>query len=71
MFLVTFAGHMRRAVGVFRKKGVVTIPAPTDYMLPRSAWHASWTTSAVHLQASDLAVHEYLGIAWYRLTGRL
>jgi len=71
VFLVTSAGHMRRAVGVFSKKGVVPIPAPTDYMLPRKARHASWTTNAVHLQASDIAVHEYLGIAWYRLTGRL
>ncbi len=71
LFLVTSAGHMRRAIGVFRKNGMVPIPAPTDYLLPRSAWHASWTTSPIHLLASDLAVHEYIGLAWYRLTSRL
>jgi len=70
-FLVTSAGHMRRAVGVFRKNGITPIPAPTDYQLPRLARHASWTTSASHLQASDLAVHEYLALVWYRMTNRL
>ncbi len=71
VFLVTSAGHMRRAVGVFRKHGMLPIPAPTDYWLPRHARQASWTTSAEHLQASDLAFHEYVGLAWYRLTGRI
>jgi uncharacterized SAM-binding protein YcdF (DUF218 family) len=71
IFLVTSAGHMRRAVGVFRRQGIEPIPAPTDYQLPKDARHASWTTSAVHLQASDLAIHEYLGLAWYRLTDRI
>jgi len=71
IFLVTSAGHMRRAVGVFRKNGLIPVPAPTDYQLPKSVRHASWVTSATHLQASDLAVHEYIGMAWYRLTNRM
>jgi uncharacterized SAM-binding protein YcdF (DUF218 family) len=68
---VTSAGHMRRAIGVFRKNGMNPIPAPTDYQLPGNARYASWTTSPIHLAASDLAVHEYIGLAWYRLTNRL
>ena len=71
LFLVTSAAHMRRAIWVFRMNGMVPIPAPTDYQLPRHAWQASWTTSPIHLLASDLAVHEYLGLSWYRLTSRL
>jgi uncharacterized SAM-binding protein YcdF (DUF218 family) len=71
LFLVTSAGHMPRAVGVFRKRGMNPIPAPTDYQLPRLARHASWTTSATHLQASDFAIHEYVAIVWYRLTNRI
>ena len=71
LFLVTSAGHMRRAIGVFRKNGMNPIPAPTDYQLPGNALYASWTTNPVHLEASDLAVHEYVGLAWYRLTNRL
>jgi uncharacterized SAM-binding protein YcdF (DUF218 family) len=62
---------MRRAAGALTKRGVIPIPAPTDYRLPREPRNVSWTTSAAHLQASDLAVHEYIGIVWYRLTGRL
>ncbi len=71
VFLVTSAGHMQRAMGVFRKRGVLAIAAPTDFQLPRSAWHAEWTWSPFHLQASDLAVHEYLALAWYRLSGEV
>ena len=71
LFLVTSAGHMRRSVGVFRKRGMDPIPAPTDYQSPRLARHASWTTSAAHLQASDFAVHEYIAVVWYRLTNRI
>ncbi len=71
VFLVTSAGHMRRAIGVFRKNGLSPIPAPTDYQLPGNALYASWTTSPVHLEASDLAVHEYLALAWYSLTNKI
>lgn len=71
LFLVTSAGHMRRSVGVLRKKGMNPIPAPTDYQLPRLARNASWTTSPTHLQASDLAMHEYFALVWYRLTNRI
>lgn len=67
VFLVSSAGHMRRAVWTFQQQGVRPIPAPTDHRLPRSPWSASWTTSATHLQASNLAMHEYAGLAWYRL----
>jgi len=71
VFLVTSAGHMRRAVGTFRNRGLTPIPAPTDYRLIRTPADAPLNVSPSHLQASDLAFHEYLGLAWYRLTGRL
>ena len=71
VFLVTSAGHMRRAIGVFRKNGMTPIPVPTDYQLLGNAWDATWKISAMHLQASDFAVHEYIGLAWYHLTNRL
>jgi len=67
VFLVSSAGHMRRAMWAFQQQGVRPIAAPTNHMLPRSPWSASWTTSATHLQASNLAAHEYVGLAWYRL----
>jgi len=67
VFLVSSAGHMRRAMWTFQQQGVRPIAAPTDHLLPRSPRSASWTTSALHLQASDLAMHEYAGLAWYRI----
>ena len=70
VFLVTSAGHMKRAVGVFRAQGVEPIPAPTDYQLPRRVRAASWTPSALHLRVSDYAIHEYLAMAWYELSGK-
>jgi uncharacterized SAM-binding protein YcdF (DUF218 family) len=66
VFLVSSAGHMRRAMWAFLQHGIRPIAAPTDYLLPLSPWRASWTTSALHLQASDLAAHEYAGLAWYK-----
>jgi len=67
VFLVSSAGHMRRAMWTFQQQGILPIAAPTDHLVPRSTRRASWTTSAAHLQASDLAAHEYAGLAWYRL----
>ena len=69
-FLVTSAGHMPRALGVFRQVGVDPIPAPTDFQLPQDATHASVFPSPFHLYVSDLAVREYLGLLWYRMTGK-
>lgn len=71
VFLVTSAGHMRRAVGAFRSQGLVPIPSPTDYRATSNPLRTVLNISPEHLQASDLAFHEYLGLAWYHLTGRL
>ena len=70
-FLVTSAGHMRRAMGAFLKQGIRAIPAPTDYQMPRSLRAASWTQSPRHLKVADLAVREYFALAWYHLSGRI
>lgn len=67
VFLVTSAGHMPRAVWAFKQQGLRPVAAPTGHLMPRSVKQASWRVSAQHLQASDLAVHEYIGLAWYRL----
>lgn len=70
-FLVTSAGHMPRAMGVFRALGLRPIPAPTDYKMPKDFRTASVWPSAKHLWLSDQAVREYGGIIAYRLMGRI
>jgi uncharacterized SAM-binding protein YcdF (DUF218 family) len=64
--LVTSASHMPRAVGVFRHIGWNVIPCPTGYK-SYARFHISFDD---HLQHLDLAAHEWLGLAIYRLEGR-
>lgn len=69
--LVTSAGHMPRSLKVFNALGMNPTPAATDYLAKMSAFGGSFLPSPEHLLRTDLAVHEYLGLFWYRLTGRL
>lgn len=71
LYLVTSAGHMPRAMGVFEKQGMRPIAIPTDYFAARDPLGASLWPSAHHLTLSDLALHEYLGRLWYWLNDRL
>ena len=70
-YLVTSAGHMPRAMGVFEKQGMNPVPAPTDYQLPKEVLKAGIHLSPQHLYWCNLAVREYAGIAWYKLTGKI
>jgi len=69
--LVTSAGHMPRAMETFRKAGMNPVPAPTNYMSVKERRFIHYLPSPNHLVYADLAVHEYLGMAWYRITGRM
>lgn len=69
--LVTSAGHMPRAMGVFHKLAMNPIPAPTNYMTRKNYLAVNYFPDPMQLMYSDLAVHEYLGIFWYRLNDRL
>lgn len=66
--LVTHAWHMRRAVAAFRANGVSVIPAPTAPYIVR--YHSFWnevTPNMNALHASSYALHELVGLLWYRL----
>jgi len=69
-YLITSAGHMPRAMGVFEAQGSHPVPAPTDYQLPQDSGSASLMPSPFHLLVSDLAVNEYAALAWYRISGK-
>lgn len=67
--LVTSAAHMLRAVKLFEHQGLKPIPAPAhfrakgepEYLLPHPG----------NIQACAEAAHEYLGLAWSCLLGRV
>ncbi len=68
--LVTSAYHMPRAMALFEKQGMHPIAAPTQYMvkLNRNPFKY-YIPSTINLIYSDIALHEYFGIAWARMKG--
>lgn len=69
--LVTSAIHMPRAVGAFRKAGFAVEAAPVDYQT--ADWWSLWRipdTFMGGIDHTDYAVHEWLGLAGYWLSGR-
>jgi len=71
--VVTSAAHMRRSLALFRKAGVDALPAPTHFLSQRNASLSlgDFFPGAGRIQGADVAVHEYLGLAWGRLRGSL
>ena len=65
--LVTHATHMRRAVESFEKQGLGVVPAPTVFTGLAPAGAAAWLPTASSLYRSALALHEHVGLLWYRL----
>jgi uncharacterized SAM-binding protein YcdF (DUF218 family) len=68
ILLVTSALHMRRAQAIFLSLKIDSIPAPTDYELPR-ALVSSWLPDAVALEGSALTLKEYLGLFVFEFFG--
>jgi len=64
--LVTSAFHMPRAMGCFRAAGWEVVPYPTDYQRGPTPLHFQMVENLADL---DLAVHEWLGLCYYRLRG--
>jgi uncharacterized SAM-binding protein YcdF (DUF218 family) len=69
--LVTSAAHMPRAMGLFRKRGVTPIAAPTNYLAPVHRFETDdLFPDGYDLFKSQVAFYEYLGLAWERLRGK-
>lgn len=69
--LVTSAWHMPRSVGTFRQAGFDVIAYPVDFRTPRGGGSFRLFQSIPEgLSRCDLAIHEYIGLMMYRLTGR-
>jgi uncharacterized SAM-binding protein YcdF (DUF218 family) len=66
--LVTDASHMRRAVLCFRRQNIDVVPTPTGHRateLDRSLLNIVLPSPAA-LEGCHTALHEWLGLAWYR-----
>lgn len=64
--LITSAAHMPRAVGCFRRAGWSVLPWPVGY----KTGVAPFGNPGPGLAMLDNALHEWLGLAAYRLLGR-
>jgi uncharacterized SAM-binding protein YcdF (DUF218 family) len=69
--LVTSAGHMPRAIKVFKKLGMNPIPAPTNHFIRTNIGLLGYLPTPNHLTYSDLAIHEYVGLYWYWVNGHI
>ena len=67
--LVTSAYHMPRAIGVFRREGFAVEAYPVDWRTGAEDSSAFSSLSA-GMARTDTAVHEWLGLLAYRLTGQ-
>lgn len=65
--LVTHAWHMPRAVYSFEQAGFSVIPAPTRFSLARTIRPMDFVPQTRGLQNSYFAMHEAIGVIWYRL----
>lgn len=68
IYLVTHAWHMPRSLWSFRRAGFDVIPAPMGFTtLDRSERAAlGYLPSASGLLRSSIAIHERLGLVWYK-----
>ncbi|MDY6821151.1 MAG: YdcF family protein [Deferribacterota bacterium] len=66
--LITSAYHMPRAIYSFKKFGVKTMPYPVNYLIESTPVTTfSFLPNINTLHNSVKALHEYLGIVYYRL----
>lgn len=68
--LVSHAWHLPRAVAIFERVGFTVLPAPTLVPAARRFDALDWLPDAPALARSAIALHEYLGRAWYHLRYR-
>lgn len=67
ILLVTDAIHMPRSVAIFRKTGLDVVPAPTAAMSASPLLARDYIPDGAGLQQSHYAMHEWIGMLWYRL----
>ena len=66
--LVTSALHMHRSMLIFKKSGIQAQAAPADFLTGRTVW---WRFNARNISQITEAWHEYVGLAWLTLRGKI
>ncbi len=71
IYLVTSAIHMTRSAAVFNRQGIETIPVPSGYLVSHKLSWLDYLPNRSSLNANLAGIHEWLGIIWYRIRGRI
>jgi uncharacterized SAM-binding protein YcdF (DUF218 family) len=67
ILLVSHAWHMARAVPAFEDVGFTVVPAGTRFSVGRPRSVFDFVPDASGLRMSAYAMHEYIGVMWYRV----
>jgi uncharacterized SAM-binding protein YcdF (DUF218 family) len=67
IYLVTNAWHLARAMPEFEMLGFQVTSAGTGYSLPQALAPLDFLPNGKALQDSWLALHEWIGLLWYRM----
>jgi uncharacterized SAM-binding protein YcdF (DUF218 family) len=71
IYLVTSAIHMRRSKGVFDNIGVNFIPVVSNYAYSHNLSWLDYLPNRGSLRANMQAVHEWVGLIWYKINNRI
>jgi uncharacterized SAM-binding protein YcdF (DUF218 family) len=70
--LVTDAAHLYRALGCFRRQGLDAVPCGCRYRAVGGNFSfEAFIPNPATIRGFQSAWHEWLGIAWYKLRGRM
>ena len=67
IYLVSHAWHLPRALPEFEREGLRVVPAGTGYSRTRGPRPLDFVPNAKGLYDSYLAMHEGIGLVWYRI----
>ncbi|MFW6381222.1 MAG: YdcF family protein [Bacillota bacterium] len=71
VYLVTSAVHMPRSLAVFKNQGIEALPVAGGFLYSHSLGWLDYLPNRGALNANLSALHEIIGIAWYKLRGRI
>lgn len=71
IYLVTSAIHMKRSMGVFDNLDINYIPVVSNYSYSHNLSWLDYLPCRGCLRANMQAVHEWIGLIWYKINSRL